>query len=207
MIFDGYNETVELGKHTLVYRPLTEDERLQLAAIIARAGESDAAEIHERFVTKHIVFWSGPQTDDILPILEGNADREKRDAENLYVGTLLQARWPHLGLGFDCRTCQTKWYIPRANKFALRGEHRPEDQPVPCETTTGCPRGHYSDPVCLSPKNEMAFKHYRRCVATGSFPDDPIVSRNAAIIRKALNDAARGVDPETRSEPHSRPEF
>jgi hypothetical protein len=34
----------------------------------------------------------------------------------------------------------------------------------------------------LSEKNQQALQHYLECKATGNFPDDPIVRRNAAII-------------------------
>lgn len=52
----------------------------------------------------------------------------------------------------------------------------------------GCPKGHYSDPVELSPRNAQALDHYQRCKAVGRFPHDAIVERNAGIIR-CLEDA------------------
>jgi len=30
---------------------------------------------------------------------------------------------------------------------------------------------------------EQCYRHYRECKAVGSFPDDPVVRRNAAAIR------------------------
>lgn len=39
--------------------------------------------------------------------------------------------------------------------------------------------------VELSEKNWAALRHYRECRATGRFPDDPLVNRNAALIRQA----------------------
>lgn len=56
----------------------------------------------------------------------------------------------------------------------------PEDKPK---------HWHYAED--LNEKNSEAFVHYMQCRATGRFPNDPIVSRNAAIIRKVLDDQDR----------------
>ena len=47
----------------------------------------------------------------------------------------------------------------------------------------GCPKGTAEEPKVFSPQNWAAFQHYRECRATGQFPDDQIVRRNAALIR------------------------
>lgn len=54
--------------------------------------------------------------------------------------------------------------------------------------TTGCPKGHWTQPIELSRRNLKAWGHYLECKATGNFPDDPIVRQNAGIIR-AVEDA------------------
>lgn len=41
----------------------------------------------------------------------------------------------------------------------------------------------------LSPRNAEAYRHYRECRAVGDFPADPIVRRNAAIIRDAEDES------------------
>jgi hypothetical protein len=38
----------------------------------------------------------------------------------------------------------------------------------------------------MSERNHRVFRHYRECAAVGRFPDDPIVRRNAGIIRDVL---------------------
>lgn len=43
--------------------------------------------------------------------------------------------------------------------------------------------------IKLSSKNEQALMHYLECKATNSFPDDPIVKRNAAYIAPIVNAA------------------
>ncbi len=44
----------------------------------------------------------------------------------------------------------------------------------------------------MSERNRMAFVHYRECAAVGVWPDDPIVRRNAAIIRGAIDRMREG---------------
>lgn len=39
----------------------------------------------------------------------------------------------------------------------------------------------------MSDKNRKAFIHYQECRAVGAFPDDPIVRRNARIIREVCD--------------------
>ena len=55
---------------------------------------------------------------------------------------------------------------------------------APCQDPKrGCPKGTPENPRNLLLCNELAYEHYRECRAVGEFPDDPIVRRNAAIIR------------------------
>lgn len=61
---------------------------------------------------------------------------------------------------------------------------RPKGVKTPCDIDrSACPKGHYDKQRTLSPQNVVALLHYRECRASGRFPDDPIVSHNAAIIR------------------------
>jgi hypothetical protein len=39
------------------------------------------------------------------------------------------------------------------------------------------------DGAGLSDENWLAYRHYLQCKATWRFPDDPIVARNAGLIR------------------------
>ena len=41
----------------------------------------------------------------------------------------------------------------------------------------------------LTPENRRAWYFYRRCRAVGRFPDDPIVSWTAAILRDVYDEA------------------
>lgn len=68
----------------------------------------------------------------------------------------------------------------------LRGSN-----PTPCDTSMGCPKGHYDEPKSLSARNAMAFIHYQECKATGSFPEDPVVRKNARLIRMVEDGAEK----------------
>jgi hypothetical protein len=46
-----------------------------------------------------------------------------------------------------------------------------------------CPKGHPAAGRELTEVNWQAYMHYLECKATGNFPADPIVSRNAGVIR------------------------
>lgn len=47
--------------------------------------------------------------------------------------------------------------------------------------------------VELNERNQRVYRHYLECRATGTFPDDPIVRENAAIIR-SIEDAADRIE-------------
>lgn len=73
----------------------------------------------------------------------------------------------------------------------MRPQARP---PRTVPNCAGCPKiprdaeGALSAPrsglaVELTDKNVQAYQHYLECRAVGQFPDDPVVRRNAAVIR------------------------
>jgi len=68
---------------------------------------------------------------------------------------------------------------PRSGRLVAR----PQGAFPPCRIAgVGCPKGTPENPLALSAANLAAWRHYRECRATGRFPDDPLVRRNAAII-------------------------
>ncbi len=63
---------------------------------------------------------------------------------------------------------------------------------APCrDKSRGCAKGTPENPRSLWPENERCYQHYLECAVTGSFPDDPMVKRNAAIIREIEKEIAR----------------
>lgn len=188
MILDGHTLSIGIGDQTLIYRPMLEFERDQLAELIDSGSETEAEQTWDTFLRQHIVRWTGP-LEKVRSLVEGDPKRENADAENLRDGTLLQLTHPHLGIGFDCATCQKYVFDPQKieNPYGIHGPtERTEDMPVQCETTIPCPRGHHTSPKGLSEKNAQAYLHFRRCAAVNTFPDDPIVHNNARIIRDAM---------------------
>ena len=85
----------------------------------------------------------------------------------------------------DCNHCQIYWYDEKTGKPRDRGGQLIKRPPgtAPCRTRTGCPKGTPETAATLTSQNITAWNHYRECKATGNFPDDPIVARNAAILR------------------------
>ena len=55
--------------------------------------------------------------------------------------------------------------------------------PPVCRTEKGCPKGTPEKQRSLNPENQLCYEHYRECKAVGQFPDDPVVRRNAGLIR------------------------
>ena len=67
--------------------------------------------------------------------------------------------------------------------------------PAPCRLPKGCPKGTPENPLSLSAKNRRAYEHYQECKATGNFPEDSIVARNAGIIAR-IEQAKAAADSE-----------
>jgi hypothetical protein len=52
-----------------------------------------------------------------------------------------------------------------------------------------CPKGTPEYQLDLSPQNQAAFRYHLTCKATGRWPDDERVLRNAELIETALYEA------------------
>lgn len=108
----------------------------------------------------------------------------------------------HPGIaGRSCSDCQKYLYYDRgSDDFGARVERgglpvlRPKGVKTPC---AWCPKilpGDEPIPANaneITEKNLAALIHYRESRAVGDFPDDPIVRRNAALIRGAEDVAER----------------
>ena len=93
----------------------------------------------------------------------------------------------------DCGDCQTYVYDEKKGERLMQFDKpmkRPPGNLPPCRMRKGgCPKGTPEEPRSLTDQNWRAYQHYSECRAVGQFPADPIVRRNAAIIRQA-EDAA-----------------
>jgi hypothetical protein len=63
--------------------------------------------------------------------------------------------------------------------------------PPPCRTAEGCHKGTPENQLDLSLANRIAWFHNLRCEATGQWPRDERVLRNAGLIRLATTSAER----------------
>lgn len=203
-INDGYGEHCIFGNIEVEFRPLTWNGRLGLLGRLSYCRNGDMREeILRRAIRDRIVNYSEGAVDYIekLNMNEfsvfakkilgvGNFRREREDAGNLFDGVLLVSRFPWFGR-VSCKTCRKYWFSPLSGKFTafdLGGKPLEREGQVLCETEAieKCPVGHHSRPKSLTAKNRLAFQHYLECQATGNFPDDPIVSRNAEVIGRAI---------------------
>jgi hypothetical protein len=98
----------------------------------------------------------------------------------------------------SCTDCK-RWmrnddgsYQTRSNGIVRLKVLRPEGALTPCYSCPKIPREAPArtpdHAVELSAKNRQALYHYQGCRAVGRFPkDDPIVTRNAIVIRSLMD--------------------
>lgn len=91
---------------------------------------------------------------------------------------------------FSCEECLA--FVITEEGFIHAGYNgvktpRPKVNPVMCETSRGCARGHHTKQKGLTGLTRQVWVHYHECQATGHQPLCPIVMRNWALIRWILN--------------------
>lgn len=94
----------------------------------------------------------------------------------------------------DCEQCQKFLFDERTGRRVTDKRGNPVPRPkrtlAPCRYAKGiCPKGTPEKQRSLSARNLLAYQHYLECKATGDFPSDPIVRRDAAIIRRVEDEA------------------
>ena len=99
----------------------------------------------------------------------------------------------------DCNHCQLYLYDEKTGLVNRQRFAKGDDGlglpvlrrnvPLPCRTAAGCPKGTPERQLSLSEKNRRAYRHYLKCKATGKWPDDGMVGRNAGIIEAAISSA------------------
>lgn len=112
---------------------------------------------------------------------------ESEYRENLRSGLELELTNPRLARR-SCESCQTWWYREQTGLVILQadGSKLPRFGPTMCQTPMGCPKGTPDNPKTLNKANRWAWRHFRDCEAVGVFPADPIVMRNAVVIRQVM---------------------
>ena len=122
----------------------------------------------------------------VLDLDEELTDQERQREHNLVEGVRLLLSNPHLA-DRDCGDCERHVYDERTGRRVLHANLpvvRPAGTAPPCRIpNVGCPKGSPEQPRSLNPINRQVYRHYHECQATGCFPDDPIVRRNASLIQ------------------------
>ena len=111
----------------------------------------------------------------------------------------------HPGWDRPCDVCEA--YRPRDDGSFVRDKRtalplaRVPGTPTPCHKCEKVPAAARAAGMDwrelrtlaqdLTPANRAALAFYRRCRATGRFPDDPLVAWYAGLIREVEDDAAR----------------
>lgn len=214
MILDGYNRhatlTVDGMTLSMVYRPMLSAERRQFVRFL-RQAESWSREVASRetraWLYQHIVAmdYDGWLSDlqehspklfrRVVHVLAGVASGgqqdwdpqwETHDVENLRQGVRLAILNPRLDKR-SCDDCQKWWYSEETGQPVTAGglPVLRTTEALMCQTETGCAAGLPDKQNRLTLHNREAWHHFQLCEATGTFPDDPIVRRNALVIRQA----------------------
>lgn len=209
MIPDGYTESLSLGGTTYVYRPFLHRERLAVLTIansIECATGNRLASFYAHCLAPHLLAWDmgcevspqpllrlwrdarGEWDRLLLAVLRPGAKAEEAaDAKVLRRAAMLRATYPWLDRPEACGYCRTHSYDPLSNECGKIEEgRRPEGSKTLCEWGRGkCPLGHYDAPKVSSGRHRQALDFDAECRECGSWPDDPIVRRNARIISSA----------------------
>lgn len=120
---------------------------------------------------------------------------ERESARNLYAGQVVRMVHPEVAER-SCESCKKWWYNHETGQIVTRGGEkllRPEGQILPCQIGE-CAKGSPESNRTWTEHNRLAAEHFVRCESVGVFPDDPIVRRNATILRKALADATKALN-------------
>lgn len=177
MIDDGYT----MHHEGVPFRPVLRWRRAWIEDRIA-ANDWNAV---DRFLWRDIEP-DEQQRDAILEVALKYPDTEEaEDEENLKRFLQLIKDEPLLAQR-SCDVCRRYWFDEEIRKAVSRGGKplpRPQHSPVSCETSAGCPKGHYDNPVSLSDRNTQTLWYYEQFRVVGC-PDigDDIVRRNWNLI-------------------------
>lgn len=130
---------------------------------------------------------------------DGCRERERCGAENgsgtlgkLISGVRLIKYHPAVAYR-SCKRCLEILYDEDTGLEVIGRDGEPEKRffacLAPCQTDKGCPKGTPENQKSLTESNQDCYQHYLECKAVGQFPNDPIVRRNAALIRQVEDGA------------------
>jgi hypothetical protein len=181
LIDDGYSE--RHGEYLI--RRLVKSERMILQRLLQerRTWEAEKFLFKSGRVTSIIGEEVIPEESEKQALAEALVTWPTEEAEllNLRQSVALLLKTPLLGLR-SCEMCKRWWFDPDTNKIVRVGTAdllRPPHAPVPCDTDAGCLKGHWSNPLEMSPKNRKAWNHWLEWKYVGCpDPHDAILRRN-----------------------------
>jgi len=204
---DGYNEALAVAGTTVEFRPLLSRERQLLVARLRDLSPNDASRYLKDTARSRVV-WGEIRFDELDPIqaraviakiAAKSGVKEAADVANLHAGVQIELKYPHLSKT-TCDYCKAWWYDPMTGVTTEQDgcalQREPESELL-C-VIDRCPRGTPEKPNVLSGKNRWAWLHFQECEAVNEWPDDPIVRRNARVIRDAIQKAGHGPRPSKR---------
>lgn len=107
---------------------------------------------------------------------------------------LLHPKWA----ARTCKSCMTHIYGLEDGELRRWPDGTPKRRPLntvlPCGGCPKIPKGAEPSPRNAQELNDrlwLAYQHYRRCRAVNRWPEDPIIERNAEIIREVEDDVAK----------------
>lgn len=180
LIEDGYSILVD-NKYWI--RPLTDRERRTLQGLLIQ----DTWEAEQYLMRGRVTTLSGRKIDvpeeeeERIGILLCTWPDEHKDLDNLKQAARMAFQYPLLSLR-SCQVCKAWWFDEDTGKVVRIGDQnlrRPAHSTVACDTTAGCLKGHYTNPIEFSDKNRRAFNHWLEWRHVGfPEPQDAIVRRN-----------------------------
>lgn len=198
---DGYDECGAVGGIQFEFRPLPPQDRCALGRRLQRLDREPRRIVAEEVINERLIGAVMPpsltekQVAELFRLVTGigTQDRQREDEHNLRRGVRLLTIAPWT-MRVSCEECRQWAFDPTTGRFTedlVFGGRIPQGGPVMCEGSQSCPVGHYTRQRRLSEKNVACLRHYLRCQAVGSFPDDPYVRHNAHVIQWAVEQARK----------------
>ena len=201
---DGYDFITTVDGDDVIYRPLVGHRRKNVLAYLQYLADDGTQDIdYVTGIVRGQVRYGEYVIDNenLFPLLKevlwlNNRLLEKRSLQNLVSGVYLELMTPEVATR-SCDSCRMWLYDHKHGKVCSdrKGDPipRPDNYPVPCETSVGCSKGHWKHPIELNIINRKAYDHWLDCKFINRFPDDSIVSRNSRVIHSVYERTGRSL--------------
>lgn len=193
MIPDSANDGYSVVIGDSVLRLASAHYRVAMTNTAGRAGLSVAI---SRARAELVVIDGGISDERLIDhIVAYGLDEESSDARNLREAALIAEEDILLSMR-SCETCKSWWFDVETGKVSSIGGinlRRPRHAPVPCETSAGCRKGKWDNPIEFSSRNVAAYRHWISWRTVGCpMPQDYIMRRNWMWFSAIRERAERG---------------